>query len=83
MITVTFWTEEKGVGERVNTEYLSVLVTEAKQKCICHVGRTQAREDRKDKRLHLCSTLLSLVCVRGLAQHIGKCILMRQRSSGG
>lgn len=49
----------------------------------CWQSTRQAREDREDKRLHECAALQSLVCVQGLALHIGKCILMRQRSSGG
>lgn len=49
----------------------------------CWQNTRQAREDGKDKSLHLCIALLRLVCVQGLVQHIEKCILMRQRSSGG
>lgn len=69
------------MGEKANTEYLSVLV--AKANLPCWQNMRQAREDREDKGLRLCTALLRLVCVQGLVQHIGKCILMRRRSSEG
>lgn len=74
-ITVTFQTEKKkkGVGEKATTvSFCAGYRGKTKIYLPCWQNTRQAREDRKDKGLHLCPAFLTLVCVQGLVQHIEK-----------